>query len=130
MVTPNSFFGYGAIFPIVLENGKAKLFTGKELIRASIVQILAWEVGERFFLPEFGSRTQTLLYSPNDRTLEKLLYTFVYQAISKWEKRVQPIAFVIKERTADKIVTEITYRIKADNSVDSFIFPFYKKINT
>lgn len=123
-----NFIGSGLTFPIQLENGKGKLFTGFELVRSSLRMILAWPYGHRFLLGEFGSRIEELLEEPNDEILKNILETFIIDAISDWEKRVEVISVDIQDKTATELTVNLTYRIVNTQSVDNFIFPFYRQI--
>lgn len=123
------FVGQGIVFPIILENGKAPIYTGVELVRSSIRIILSWEVGNRFFLPEFASRLETLLFEPNDFLLKQLLNIYVVEALKKWEHRIELLEANIEDVDFQAIKLNISYKILTTNTVDTFIFPFYRKIN-
>lgn len=122
------FIGNGLIFPIQLKNGRGILGSGFDLIRASIKSILAFKVGTRFFLPEFGSRLEELIEEPNDEVLKNLVTTFIVDAITQWEKRVSQIDASVIRVDDSKIQVSITYQIKNSQSVDNFIYPFYKQL--
>jgi phage baseplate assembly protein W len=122
------FIGKGITFPIQLVNGKPPIETGFQLIRASIRNILGWPYGQRFFLTEFGSRLQELIEEPNDYVLKNLINTFVVDAITDWEKRIQLIDAQIENQDGVKINIRLVYRIVNSQQVDNFIFPFYRQI--
>lgn len=122
------FIGSGITFPIQLQNGKAVVDSGFNLIRASIKTILSFQVGTRFFLAEFGSRIEELLEEPNDEILRNLINTFVIDAVTKWEKRVSTISTSIDSISDEQINIQIIYQILNSNTVDNFIYPFYKNI--
>ncbi len=126
------FLGKGITFPIVLFNGAPEIISGPELIKSSLMSILSWQYGTRYFLAEYGSLLEILLLEPNDFILKQLLRRFVIEAISKWEKRVQviPENTVIIDVTPYKVNVQIAYIIRGTTSEDSFIFPFYRKITT
>lgn len=118
--------GKGLAFPIVLENGKARLSTGVELIRSSIRAILYWPRGTRFFNEDFGSLLLRLLQQPNDSQVKSLVVEYVFNSISKYEKRVTMLDASISNES-DKLLLRVTYRITNSNLEDSFIIPFYKE---
>lgn len=122
-----TFIGQGITLPIQLVAGKPVLKTGFDLIRASIVMILSWEYGKRFFLPEFGSQLNQLIEEPNDQVLQETIKVFVIEAISKWDPRIE-LVNAITERTDTTINLTITYNILSIKKEDTFTFPFYKKI--
>jgi phage baseplate assembly protein W len=123
------FIGNGLIFPIQLDNnGRGILASGFDLIRASIKTILAFKVGSRFFLPEFGSRLEELIEEPNDEVLKNLITTFIVGSIKTWEKRVSQIDAQVISINDSSVQVSITYQIKNSQTVDNFIYPFYKQL--
>lgn len=123
------FIGNGLTFPIQLTNGKANIDSGFNLIRASIKTILAYTIGTRYFLGEFGGRLEELLEEPDDEILHNLINTFVIDAVTTWEKRIQTISTSIQ--SVDEFGTvnvKITYQVINSNTVDNFIYPFYTQI--
>lgn len=123
------FIGKGFTFPINLTNGKPNIDSGFDLIRASIKTILAFTIGERYMLGEFGSRLQELIEEPDDQILHNLINTFVVDAVTQWEKRVSTISTeIVSSDDIGLINISITYRVINSNTPDNFIFPFYKEI--
>lgn len=127
-VPVRDFIGNGITFPIQLHDGKIVVDSGFNLIRASIITILSFQIGTRFFLAEFGSRLEELLEEPNDEILHNLINTFVIDAVTKWEKRVSTISTSIESINDEQINIQITYQVLNSNTVDNFIYPFYKQI--
>lgn len=122
------FIGNGLTFPIQLTKGRGNLYSGFELIRSSIRNILAFKYGSRFFLAEFGSRLNDLMEEPNDEVLKNLILTFVIDAVTKWEKRVDQISATVDRTDTQSIDIRIIYKIKNSQTVDNFIYPFYRQI--
>lgn len=123
------FIGNGLTFPIQLVKGRANIDTGFNLIRASIKTILAFTIGTRYFLGEFGSRLEELLEEPNDEILHNLINTFVVDAVTTWEKRISTISTSIDSIDQKGIVNvKITYQVINSNTTDNFIYPFYTQI--
>lgn len=122
------FIGSGIIFPIQLQNGRAVIQSGFELIRASIKTIVQWPEGQRFMLAEFGSRIERLLEEPNDETLKQIIYTFIVDPINQWEKRIALTSATITDVSSEKVNISLRYRILNSQTEDSFIFPFYRQI--
>lgn len=126
-----SFIGSGITLPLRLVNGRVPLDTGVPLIRASIRTIIAWPYGIRFFLNEFGSRVEELLEEPNDNILKNIANTFIADAITRWEPRVEFVgADYIRNDMGDSLDVELAYRIIATQQLDTFIFPFYRQITS
>jgi phage baseplate assembly protein W len=122
------FIGSGISFPIQLNQGRAVLSSGFELIRSSIKMILGWPVGSRFYLAEFGSKLEELLEEPNDDILKQIIYTFVVDPITVWEKRVSLVDVSLEDVTSTKLNLRMTYRIVNSQTTDTFVFPFYRNI--
>src|SRR5882757_6492467 len=105
------FIGSGITFPIILTNGRPTISSGFDIIRASIKTILAYAIGTRYFLAEFGSRLEELLEEPNDEILQNLVNTFVIDAVTQWEKRVATITTDIIKVDDISIQVNITYQV-------------------
>jgi phage baseplate assembly protein W len=124
----SNFIGNGITFPFQLVNGTLPLYSGFELIRSSLITILSWPLGKRFFLAEFGSNLYNLLEEPNDDILKDLIRIFVIDAIAKWEPRIELVDLSLQRTTDISIDLTLTYKILAIKKEDTFTFPFYKKI--
>ena len=124
------YLGQGTTYPTALVNGKSLLINDRNLVEQSIKIILGTPRGSRFMLPEFGSRLNELLFEQNDEVLEDLITYFIYEALTMWEKRVKFVGVVFKRDQNDESVLycDIRYRILQSNDIDSFIYPFYKKL--
>lgn len=124
------FIGSGIVFPLELQDGRAVIKTGFDLIRASIKNIVHWPEGQRFFLAEFGSRIERLIEEPNDSVLKQIIYTFIVDPINRWEARIVLVDATIVDVDFSKVNISLRYRIINSQSEDSFIFPFYRQITT
>lgn len=122
------YLGQGIKCPDELVNGKRTLTNDRALVEQSIKIILDTPRGHRFMLPEFGSRLGELIFEPNDDVLEDLISYFIYEAITTWEKRVQYIKTEFHRPDPDTLHCEVFYRILQSNEINSFIYPFYRKI--
>jgi len=128
-----NFIGNGFAFPFeIAPTGKVEdLVTDSEAnkverVRQSIMQILATQVGERFFLRDFGSRLHELVFEPNDMVLVGMARTFVIQAIERWEKRlilvsVEPII----DRPRATLFIKVEFRLRESAVEGSLVFPFF-----
>lgn len=124
------FIGSGLTFPIQLQNGRGVIESGYNLIRSSIRNILAFEIGRKFFLGEFGSRLNELLEEPDDEPLHNMLNIFIVDAITTWEKRITSISTSIEDVSREQGVIQIrlVYKILNAQNADNFIYPFYTQI--
>lgn len=128
MATVN-YVGKGLTFPIELDSkGSPVLKTGFELINSSIKIILSWPFLQRIFLSEFGSRLEDLLEEPNDELMKSLVKNFVYEALTKWETRIDILEVDTKRTKPESLEIGIRYRVRATGLENIFTFPFYKEI--
>jgi len=125
----SEYLGVGLQFPLNLVDGSANLVSDNLLIQQSIVDILNTPKGGRFFLPQYGSRLRELIFEVNDDLLIDLMKVFIVGALNEWEKRIaiKDVIFDVRDTTVD---CRITYTVLSRNEVDSFIYPFYRKIKT
>ena len=129
MTNEQYILGQGVIFPFIIDaDGKVPNASPQELIKASLNSILAWPTRDRFFLQEYGSRIWDLIEEPSTAILKILARQFIIECISKWEKRITLLECSILIKINGQIDIELIYNIKALNTTDTFIFPFYTQI--
>lgn len=121
------YLGVAPKFPIKVLNGQPVLSKGSEAVQEAIATILNTPIGSKFFLPEYGSRLHELMFEPNDEVLESLMYMFIKEAIDFWEKRVKFVdaSFSINN---DKVEVVLFYRVLNSNEIESFVYPYYRKL--
>lgn len=122
-------FGKALKFPIELVGGKATLVTGVELIRQSIIQILSWPMGTRYYLYEFGSSIESVIDEPSIN-LNSIVNYHITTPLNKWEKRVELINSSIILIGIDKVDIQLTYKLTRLNITDTFIYPFYRNLQS
>lgn len=85
---------------------------GKDSIRNSLVVILLTRLGERVHLPEFGSRLWELVFEPVDAVFEHLANEYVFEAIERWEPRVEIISTaVVRGSDTNEALLVVQFRI-------------------
>lgn len=106
--------------------------TGSARINQSIHQILNTIPGERFFLPEFGSRLHQLVFEPNDLILFDMIELYVTEDLNRWEPRivVREVSCNVPEHDGNTVEVSITYQINGTNVIDNYVFPFDREIQT
>ena len=101
-------------------------------IHESIWQILSTRPGERFYLPEFGSRLPELVFQPNDVIFRALARQFIVDAIKRWEKRVviEAVEFSEDPSVTDQNVAliKLTYRIIRTQVRGNLVYPFVREV--
>lgn len=99
--------------------------TEEELIRDSVVTILLTDIGQRFFVPDFGSRLRELVFEPNDMVLATLAQEYVRTALGRWEDRIGIIN--VKASSDENImVLVVIYVILRINKILSLPLQFSK----
>lgn len=125
--------GTGPKFPDTFSrsNGKVSSNSGVERINQSIKHILGTRIGQRYFVPEFGSRLHELVFEPNDLILRDLLIYYVQDALTKWEPRIKILTVnpeVIKYENTVPI--HIDYKLVNTNSIYNYVYPFNREVYT
>ena len=122
------FLGNGWWFPILpTPGGRLRWVGGDQIVRQSIWMILGTAQGERLMLPEFGCGIHDLVFEPNTVTLRAELATEVTQALARWEPRIDVLDVQVTTRPQERnhLDIRIDYEIRALNSVDNLVYPFY-----
>lgn len=121
------FLGIAVKHPVDVANGKIRLAEGINAVQQSIISILNTPIGSRFMLPEYGSRLHELMFEPNDEVLISMMRLFIRDAISEWEKRVtfDDAQFTISVESVEVL---LSYKVLNSNEIESFIYPFYRKL--
>ena len=98
--------------------GTVKFSAGVENIRQNILIILGTRVGERQMLPKFGCRIFDLLFAPNTPSTTSTAATYVREAITLWEPRVEVLNVVASLANTGTIKVQLSYRIRATSSIE------------
>lgn len=122
-----SYLGKAMKLPVELVAGAGLTVVGIPCVEQSIQSILSTPIGSRFFLAEYGSRLDDLVFEQNDIVLIDLLRLFIFEALIKWEKRAKftDIEFSVTEDRVDCI---IKYQVLPSSEINSYVYPFYKKL--
>ncbi len=127
--TANSFIGKGYVFPFVLNSsGRPDVKTGKDLLEASMKDILSWALGTRYMLGQYGGGLERLLQEPNDTITQALVKHYTVDLITQWEKRLKVLDVLVTKRNDTGLYLKITYNITNTKITDSFIFPYYSQL--
>jgi phage baseplate assembly protein W len=111
-------------YPFNPNTGGIQINTGSDRLHQSIHYILSTIPGERFFLPEFGSKLYLLLFEPNDYILRDLIQVYIKEALDRWEPRITVLSVEPQDTGDTTVPVMITFRIKATNMIDNYVYPF------
>jgi len=121
-----SFLGVGWNFPVATDGGQTEMVRYEEDVRQAILIILLTGHGERLMRPQFGAGLNDFMFEPINPTTMASLQRRVEDALIDWEPRIDVIAVTVAP--ADRpgtVLIDITYRIRATNSVGNLVYPFY-----
>lgn len=123
-----AFLGTGWHFPVVDDaRGHVAMAAGAQDIRQAIRIILGTNPGERVMRPDFGAGLRALVFEPLNTTTIEQVKERVRTALVRWEPRIDVLAVrVTADRPiANKLLIEIDYQIRASNTFDNLVYPFY-----
>jgi uncharacterized protein len=144
-----SFLGRGWSFPLMIgDGGEAALVADEDDIRQAIQIILATAPGERVMRPDFGSGLKALVFEPLNTTTIEMVSTRVSEALAQWEPRITVLDVnvslgpdvgsvyfdVMSSQAAPPtsrpgpsamLLITIVYQIRASNTSDNIVYPFY-----
>lgn len=120
------FLGQGLKYPVSVKKARMLTSVGEDSIKESIILILGTARGERVMRPDFGCRLNEMVFSSIDMGTATLIQTYVEEALMNWEPRIE-VTEVTATVDSDESVLEIfiEYMIKASNSKDNLVYPFY-----
>lgn len=130
MASPASdkdFLGTGWCFPVTTVGGGTELVQYEVDIRQAIMIILQTDDGERIMRPTFGAGLGKFVFEPINSTLLAALRAKIEAALIDWEPRIDVVE-VSPTPSPDRAATvliDITYRVRATNSVGNLVYPFY-----
>jgi phage baseplate assembly protein W len=120
------YLGTALKYPITLVGGCPINVSGIEAIEQSLLDILNTLISSVFFLPEYGSRVEELIFEPNDEVVESLLSVFIEEAIGDWEKRTKFVGVTFERKDA-AINCHIVHQIIGLNKLTTTVYTFYRK---
>lgn len=122
------YLGVAMQSPVHLLSGRAALISGVKVVEQSIVDILRTPVGTRLFLPEYGSRLHELTFEQNDEILIGAARMLIIESIAMWERRTRFIDLQHEAIDENTVIFRLFHQLLASNDIQSFIFPFYRKL--
>ena len=128
-----AFLGVGWAFPPCIEaDGSVAEAVYEEDIRQAIRIIIFTNPGERVMRPDFGAGLNQFVFEPVNTTTMALVENRVRESLIAWEARIDILEV---EVTADKgernkLLIDLTYRVRATNSLHNLVYPFYLREGT
>jgi uncharacterized protein len=121
------FMGTGWFFPVSPASGGIELVQYEADIHQAIIIILQTDDGERIMRPTFGAGLGRYVFEPINPTLLATLNTKIQAALVNWEPRIDVVAVSANAdlHNVARVLIDITYRVRATNSVGNLVYPFY-----
>jgi len=122
------FLGTGWNFPVQADQrGNIKMVGGQENIRQSVRMILGTAKGERVMRPEFGCGIHDQVFSSLSPATLNRIEDGVRRALIMWEPRIDVEDVSARQDPANpnKVLINIEYWVKATNSNENMVYPFY-----
>lgn len=94
-------------------SGDISVLSDNRAIKASIRNIVLTSLGEKLFMPAFGTPINSLLFSPQSVFNTAIVSQTVKQAIEQFEPRVKVISVLVRTagRGGDRFSFSIVYQI-------------------
>lgn len=130
---PKAFLGVGWAFPPQLEaDGSVAEVAYEEDIRQAIRIILGTNPGERVMRPDFGAGLNAFVFEPVNTATMELVRTRVQEALVDWEPRidVEEVKVTTDPAERNKLLIDVTYRVRATNALHNLVYPFYLREGT
>lgn len=107
--------------------GEARLESGAEKVRQSILLILRTGHGERTMRPDFGAGLDDFLFEPLSTTTAALVRHRVETALVEWEPRIDVVEVLVDvaDRRRGRLDVTIGYRIRTTNTFYNLVYPFF-----
>ena len=128
-----AFLGVGWAFPtLVAQDGLIGEVAYDEDIRQAIFIILGTNPGERVMRPDFGAGLNTYVFEPLNTTTLALVKTRVEEALIDWEPRIDVVEVKVTTEPPErnKLLIDLTYRVRATNTLQNLVYPFYLQEGT
>jgi uncharacterized protein len=120
--------GQGWRFPIEPDASGGLGYLGGALnIEQSLRILLQTDRGQRVMLADFGCTAGRLVFAPGSTHFLRELETAVREAIRDWEPRVEldGVRAELSARDETIAMVVVDYRVRASNTRENLVFPFY-----
>ena len=128
-----AFLGVGWAFPPRVErDGVVAEAIFEEDIRQAIRIIIFTNRGERVMRPDFGAGLNEFIFANVSTTTMALIETRVREALITWEARidVKQVLVTADASERNKLLIDLTYRVRATNTLHNLVYPFYLEEGT
>jgi phage baseplate assembly protein W len=126
-VSNKAFLGVGWNFPVVQAGGETAMASYEEDVRQAVLIILFTNPGERVMRPDFGAGLNDFLFEPINTTTLATIQKRIKDSLIDWEPRIDVMSVSVTpdDKNAAMLIIELTYRVRATNTVGNLVYPFY-----
>lgn len=115
--------GVGVTFPLKVteSNGYSGVYPVEgdiQLIQDNLIAILQYTIGQRIRQEDFGNKLVSIIEEPNNLVLDRVVYTYLRIAISKYEPRIT-IKDINTTRDGSTVNMVIIYNLVSNGSEHS-----------
>jgi Bacteriophage baseplate protein W len=128
-----AFLGVGWAFPPQLEaDGSIAEAVYEEDVRQAIRIIIFTNRGERLMRPDFGAGLNEFVFEPVSTATMALVENRVREALIAWEARIDVLEVGVTSDASErnKLLIDMTYRVRATNTKHNLVYPFYLQEGT
>lgn len=120
-----AFLGVGWAFPPRLgPDGRIAEAAYEEDVREAITIVLGTNPGERVMRPDFGAGLNQFVFEPVTPGTLARVEARVRDSLITWEPRID-LDQVQVAADGPALLIELTYRVRATNSLQNLVYPFY-----
>ncbi|HEX5084989.1 MAG TPA: GPW/gp25 family protein [Blastocatellia bacterium] len=128
-----AFLGVGWAFPPQLESdGSIAEAVYEDDVRQAIRIIIFTNRGERLMRPDFGAGLNEFVFEPVSTATMALIENRVREALIAWEARIDVLEVGVTADASErnKLLIDMTYRVRATNTKHNLVYPFYLQEGT
>jgi uncharacterized protein len=126
--TNREFLGVGWKFPLqVNAQGAIASSRYEQSIEESIYMILSTAKGERVMMPNFGCGIHDVVFEPNNPVMIATIIDVTHRALVANEPRIDVLMVDAETSEAEQnlLIIRINYRVRANNTIENLVYPFY-----
>lgn len=122
------FLGVGWKFPLQVDiRGAIASARYEQSIEESIYMILSTAKGERLMMPDFGCGIHDIVFMPNNPAVVASVVDAVRSALVIYEPRIDVLSVKANTNEAQQnlLIIRVNYRVRANNTIENLVYPFY-----
>ncbi|GAB4178133.1 MAG: hypothetical protein Kow00108_13800 [Calditrichia bacterium] len=98
-------------FPLETQNGKLRKIDSHEKIEQAIKMVLSTYPGERWSIPNYGSKLFDYLFKPDSLYLRSCIRTEIETVLKKWISgiEIEKVEIELNEPSSGKLLVAIRY---------------------